>query len=195
MDGKADLHLHTTFSDGALSPSELIERARQAGLTTIAITDHDHTGGLEEAALSAGPNGIDVIPGVELSTSIGDADVHILAYFINRRMPPAGTSRAFQDRAAARAEKIVEKLNGHAYPADNRRGAPQGREGIGRPAAHRDGARGRGADRVVPGSVFTVYRVRQTRVREEIPGDAARGDRACRGGGRTLVPCAPVHVH
>ncbi|HUI65324.1 MAG TPA: PHP domain-containing protein, partial [Bacteroidota bacterium] len=47
MNGKADLHLHTTFSDGALSPRELLDRARLAGLSAISITDHDHTGALE----------------------------------------------------------------------------------------------------------------------------------------------------
>jgi predicted metal-dependent phosphoesterase TrpH len=117
MDGKADLHLHTTFSDGALSPSELLERARQAGLTTIAITDHDHTGGLDEAARSAALSGIDVVPGVELSTSVGEADVHILGYFIN-----PGDARlqehleVFRAERLKRAEKIVEKLNGMQIP-------------------------------------------------------------------------------
>jgi len=117
MDGKADLHLHTTFSDGALSPSELLERARQAGLTTIAITDHDHTGGLDEAARSAAQSGIDVVPGVELSTSVGDADVHILGYFFNPRDARLQEHlELFRAERLKRAEKIVERLNGMHLP-------------------------------------------------------------------------------
>jgi hypothetical protein len=117
MDGKADLHLHTTFSDGALSPSELIARASQAGLTTISITDHDHTGALDEAAASAAAHGIEVVPGVELSTIVGDADVHILGYFIDhhdqRLQEYLGLFRLERRK---RAERIVEKLNALRLP-------------------------------------------------------------------------------
>ena len=117
MDGKADLHLHTTFSDGALSPSELIERARQAGLTTISITDHDHTGALDEAAAFAASRGIVVIPGVELSTIVGEADVHILGYFINHRDKRLQEYlELFRSERRKRAERIVGKLNGMHLP-------------------------------------------------------------------------------
>jgi len=117
MDGKADLHLHTTFSDGALSPSELIERARQAGLTTISITDHDHTGALDEGAAAAARQGIVVIPGVELSTTVGDADVHILGYFINHRDSRLQEYLAlFRNERLKRAERIVGKLNAMHLP-------------------------------------------------------------------------------
>ena len=112
MDGKADLHLHTTFSDGALSPSELIERARQAGLTTISITDHDHTGALDEAAALAARHGIVVVPGVELSTIVGEADVHILGYFFNHRDKRLQEYlELFRLERLKRAERIVGKLN------------------------------------------------------------------------------------
>ncbi len=117
MDGKADLHLHTTFSDGALSPSELIERARHAGLTTISITDHDHTGALDEAAGLAAREGITVVPGVELSTIVGEADVHILGYFINHRDPRLQEYLGlFRNERLKRAERIVAKLNGLRLP-------------------------------------------------------------------------------
>ena len=117
MDGKADLHLHTTFSDGALSPSELIERARQAGLTTISITDHDHTGAIDEATALAARNGIVVIPGVELSTIVGEADVHILGYFINPRDTRLQEYLGiFRSERRRRAERIVGKLNGMHVP-------------------------------------------------------------------------------
>ncbi|HUI09929.1 MAG TPA: PHP domain-containing protein [Bacteroidota bacterium] len=117
MDGKADLHLHTTYSDGALSPSELVDRARQAGLTAISITDHDHTGALGEALALGARAGIEVIPGVELSTMVGESDVHILGYFID-----PGDARLqeylalFRVERRKRAERIVRKLNGLNVP-------------------------------------------------------------------------------
>ena len=117
MDGKADLHLHTTYSDGALSPSELLDRARQAGLTAISITDHDHTGALEEAMQVAAHRGIEVIPGVELSTMVGESDVHILGYFIDHRDARLQEYLAlFRSERRRRAERIVRKLNGLNVP-------------------------------------------------------------------------------
>jgi len=117
MDGKADLHLHTTYSDGALSPSELIDRARQAGLTAISITDHDHTGALDEAMQVAAHRGIEVIPGVELSTMVGESDVHILGYFIDHRDARLQEYLAlFRSERRRRAERIVRKLNSMNVP-------------------------------------------------------------------------------
>ena len=117
MDGKADLHLHTTYSDGALSPSELIERARQSGLTAISITDHDNTGALDEAVAIAARHGIEVIPGVELSTMVGESDVHILGYFFDRSDARLQEYLAlFRSERRKRAERIVRKLNGMNIP-------------------------------------------------------------------------------
>jgi len=135
MDGKADLHLHTSFSDGALSPRELIDRASQAGLNTIAITDHDHTGALDEAYELGKPAGIDVIPGVELSTSVGEQDVHILGYCFDHR--DAGLQEylsVFRRERLKRAERIVEKLNGLRIPLSLEAVLDQAGEGsVGRP--------------------------------------------------------------
>ncbi len=117
MDGKADLHLHTSFSDGALSPRELIDRARLAGLSTIAITDHDHTGALDEAYDLGKQAGIEVIAGVELSTSVGEQDVHILGYCFDHR--DAGLQEhlsLFRQERLKRAERIVGKLNSLQIP-------------------------------------------------------------------------------
>jgi len=117
MDGKADLHLHSTFSDGALSPRELLDRARQAGLTAISITDHDHTGALDEATTIAAPLGIEVIPGVELSTMVGESDVHILGYFFDHHDARLQEYLAlFRSERRKRAERIVRKLNGMNVP-------------------------------------------------------------------------------
>ena len=117
MDGKADLHLHTIYSDGALSPSQLLDRARQEGLTAISITDHDHTGALDEATQLAARQGIEVIPGVELSTMVGESDVHILGYFIDYRDARLQEYLAlFRSERRRRAERIVRKLNSLNVP-------------------------------------------------------------------------------
>jgi hypothetical protein len=112
MDGKADLHLHTSFSDGVFSPRELIDRVRLAGLNTIAITDHDHTGALEQASALGKQAGIEVIAGVELSTSVGEQDIHILGYFFDAGNPDLQKHLViFREERLKRAERIVEKLN------------------------------------------------------------------------------------
>ena len=117
MDGRADLHLHTSFSDGALSPPDLLLHARQAGLTVISVTDHDHTGALEEA-MTLGPSlGMEVIPGVELSTNIDNQDLHLLGYFFdldNSRFQQY--LRMFRDERHLRAQRIVERLHGLKIP-------------------------------------------------------------------------------
>ena len=78
-----DLHLHTTASDGRLSPSELVKLAAHQGLKQISISDHDSTEGLAEAFEEAQkfPE-LRIIPGIELSTDIPGDEIHMLGYFI-----------------------------------------------------------------------------------------------------------------
>ncbi len=80
-----DLHLHTTASDGALSPSTLVARAGSVGLTIVSVTDHDTTGGLEEAGAAARAAGITLITGIEITSVEDGQDVHILGYFFEPR--------------------------------------------------------------------------------------------------------------
>ena len=77
MRGKADLHTHTTHSDGANSPQELIEKAAKAGIDVISITDHDNIKGFKEAYETGKKLGIEVIPGVEISSEISLSLIHI----------------------------------------------------------------------------------------------------------------------
>jgi predicted metal-dependent phosphoesterase TrpH len=135
MDGKADLHVHTTFSDGSLSPREIVELAKNAGVTTISITDHDHIGALDEARQVGRTLGVDVIPGVELSASVEDQDIHILGYFIdcaNDRL--LDYLSHLRTERFKRAERIVEKLNELNVPLPFNAVLEQAKHGsIGRP--------------------------------------------------------------
>ena len=79
----ADLHLHTRFSDGTEPPQRVVELAREAGLSAIAITDHDNTEAFAIAAPVAKQLGIELIPGIEMSASIAGREVHILGFFID----------------------------------------------------------------------------------------------------------------
>lgn len=83
MSKKADLHVHTNFSDGTCSPQEVVKNANQLGISCIAITDHDCVDGIEPAMEEGEKLGIEIIPGVELTAEIKDEEIHILGYFID----------------------------------------------------------------------------------------------------------------
>jgi predicted metal-dependent phosphoesterase TrpH len=84
--GRADLHLHTTHSDGTYSPAEVVELARRSGLAALAITDHDTLGAIPAARAAAG-SALEVIAGVEISTEFRGRELHLLAYFVNPTDP------------------------------------------------------------------------------------------------------------
>ena len=92
-----DLHTHSLASDGSLTPSELVRHAKEAGLAAIALSDHDTTAGLREAAATAKEIGIELLPAIEFSV-ISDTETHILGLMINPDCP------ALQD-AIARSQK------------------------------------------------------------------------------------------
>ena len=80
---EADLHTHTTASDGTERPAANVQMAFDAGLGAIAITDHDTVSGVAEALLAGRELGIEVVPGVEISTVAGGQDIHVLGYYID----------------------------------------------------------------------------------------------------------------
>ena len=132
---RVDLHLHTTASDGALAPAELVREAKARGLECIAITDHDSTNGIEEALAEGAVQGVQVIPGIEMSTDIPRAEVHILGYFLDYRDDGfQKTLQQLRDGRRDRAEKIVAKLGemGMLVPWD-RVLEVAGRGSVGRP--------------------------------------------------------------
>ena len=107
-----DLHLHTTASDGRLTPTELVNLAAKRGLKVIALTDHDSTEGLAEAVDAAKnlPH-LTIIPGIELSIDVPGNEIHILAYFIRYEDGDLqNTLQKFRRGRVQRAQRMVDKL-------------------------------------------------------------------------------------
>lgn len=111
---RADFHCHSTASDGRLTPTELVDLAAKRGVRIMALTDHDSIEGVGEALRAAEKHrGFTVIPGVEMSTDIPGAEVHVLGYFLD----PAdeelqATLARLRDSRVDRARRMVEKLRG-----------------------------------------------------------------------------------
>ncbi len=80
-----DLHLHSTFSDGTFTPTELVRMAREAGISALSITDHDTVDGTAESIASGAVHGVRVISGVELSVYFDDVHFHLLGYCFDHR--------------------------------------------------------------------------------------------------------------
>jgi len=109
--GWADLHVHTTWSDGVFSPEFMVQKASEAGLRAIAITDHDAVRGIDEAVEAGNKMDVEIVPGIELSTSNGIHDVHILGYFFDPHCSDMlEYVRYFQEERVKRARKIIDKL-------------------------------------------------------------------------------------
>ncbi len=110
--GNVDLHLHTTASDGAMRPSEIVRYAKKKRLRAIAITDHDTIEGLEEGVSEGERIGFEVIPGIEISAEHSSGSMHLLGYFFDIRHPLLKERLVFlQNARAERNPKIVAKLN------------------------------------------------------------------------------------
>jgi 3',5'-nucleoside bisphosphate phosphatase len=108
----ADLHLHTSYSDGNLSPVELMKKVSNIGLNCISIVDHDIVDATEEAIELGKKFDIEVIPGVELSTNVDNIDIHMIGYFIDHKNETLlDYLKFFREERLKRAERIVNKLN------------------------------------------------------------------------------------
>ena len=115
-----DLHTHSNRSDGSLTPGELVARAAAAGIEVLALTDHDTTAGLDEAARGAADAGIRLVPGVELSASWRAQSIHVLGLWID---PAAPQLRARLDsqlqRRRLRMQRICARLGTLGLPGDD----------------------------------------------------------------------------
>lgn len=106
-----DLHIHSTFSDGTLRPSEIVSLAKRKGLQAISITDHDTTEGIEEALEAGCQVEIEVITGIELSTTHNDRHIHLLGYLFNHLEQNFLTNiESIQKARDERNLRIIEKL-------------------------------------------------------------------------------------
>lgn len=111
MRDKYDLHCHSTASDGALAPAEVVRRAHRQGVTALALTDHDTTAGLQEAAQAADDCGMRLIPGIELSALYANQCLHIIGLNIDAGQPILIEGLVKQQALREqRALKIAEKL-------------------------------------------------------------------------------------
>ena len=117
-----DLHVHSSESDGTLTPEEVVFAAKEAGLSAIALTDHDTCSGVKKAQATALKTGIELVPGIELSTAYllpngEEKEIHVVGLFIDTENAPllekTAEFRSFRDK---RNEKMVEALQKEGFP-------------------------------------------------------------------------------
>jgi predicted metal-dependent phosphoesterase TrpH len=137
-----DLHTHTTASDGRAAPAELVARARAAGVTVLAVTDHDTLAGCTAAADACGNAGIEFVTGIEVSAVRDEVDVHVLGYFLDAGSPALGAFLAAQrQKRVDRVGRMLAKLAELGMPLDGdailRAGLAQPGRSIGRPVLAR----------------------------------------------------------
>jgi predicted metal-dependent phosphoesterase TrpH len=117
--GRADLHMHTTHSDGTYTPAQVLDLARRSGLAAVAVTDHDTLDGVAPTQQAAAGTGVEVVPAVEISTAYRGRELHLLAYFVrldDERLQAA--LRRLRDDRAERFWEMVERLRGCGVSLD-----------------------------------------------------------------------------
>ncbi len=106
-----DLHTHSGCSDGSLTPTELAEEAKRSGVSAIALTDHDSVRGIDEILKAGEEYGMEIIPGVELSTEYGPEEVHVVGLFIDHKNEALlAQLQAFRDNRDNRNLKMIDRL-------------------------------------------------------------------------------------
>ena len=135
MMGSIDLHVHSTASDGTLTPAEIVDMAERRAIEVIALTDHDTVAGVDEALERAAGTRVRVIPGVEISADDEGVQAHVLGYFINHTDASLVSElHRFSEARLDRAYCILEKLHalGISLPSDHLGDGVQG-GAVGRP--------------------------------------------------------------
>ncbi|MFC0470066.1 PHP domain-containing protein [Halalkalibacter kiskunsagensis] len=110
-EGYFDLHVHTKASDGDYTPTEVVRKAKEAGLKTIAITDHDTLNGIDEAQKAGERLGVQVIPAIELSTKYKGKSIDILGYNITAGEELKKILLRMREGREERAKRIIEKFD------------------------------------------------------------------------------------
>jgi 3',5'-nucleoside bisphosphate phosphatase len=133
--GKVDLHLHSTESDGRLSPTALVELAHRNGVSRMSLTDHDTTNGLVEARAVGQRLGVEVIPGIEVSVDIPGSEIHMIGLFLDYEQPDFQEMLSkFRAGRLGRAEGMVQRLNDLGVPISMERVLEiAGEASVGRP--------------------------------------------------------------
>ncbi|MBF0217497.1 MAG: PHP domain-containing protein [Candidatus Omnitrophica bacterium] len=109
----ADLHIHTCYSDGSLTPEQVVDLACEAGLGAVSVTDHDCVEGVRPAMSAAKAKGIEVIPGVEISCEISGQEIHLLGYFIDLDDDVLNAKLAvMKENRLERMRGMIKLLNG-----------------------------------------------------------------------------------
>lgn len=138
-----DLHTHSTASDGAFAPADVVAHASRAGLATIALTDHDTVAGVDEARAAGERLGVHVIAGIELSAVDGAREIHLLGLHLESTAPIDRELAAFRETRISRAEEIVARLNALQVPVTFDAVLAEAGEGaVGRPHVARAIVRG-----------------------------------------------------
>jgi 3',5'-nucleoside bisphosphate phosphatase len=106
--GRADLHTHTTHSDGLYTPAQIVELARRSGLAAVAVTDHDALGGVGVARAAAAGSGVEVVAGVEITAEYRGRELHLLGYFFRPDDGPLNV--ALEKLRRGRAERFQEMV-------------------------------------------------------------------------------------
>ena len=122
MDKNIDLHVHSTASDGTLTPTQVVKEAQRLQIRAIALTDHDSTDGIAEALSAGEAYQAEVIPGVELSTEYLEAEIHVVGLFIDPENETLSRQLlAFRDNRDNRNLKMIERLReeGFSITAEN----------------------------------------------------------------------------
>jgi hypothetical protein len=120
MTGGVDLHSHTTASDGALAPRELVRTAVRHGVRVLAVTDHDSTEGLAEAMAEAAQHPLlTIVPGLEINCDVDGGEVHVLGYYVEHEAPWFQEFlREQRAERRARIHRLAERLGELGMPID-----------------------------------------------------------------------------
>jgi 3',5'-nucleoside bisphosphate phosphatase len=114
--GRADLHLHTTFSDGTYTPAQVVDLAKRSGLSAIAITDHDTLAGIAPARSAAGSS-LEVVSGVEITAEFRGRELHLLGYFFDLNNPALNASLDhLRSQRVGRFHEMIDRLAALGVP-------------------------------------------------------------------------------
>ena len=107
-----DLHTHSSFSDGSMTPEQLVAEAERQGLAAVALTDHDTVGGVERFLAAGKGSAVRAVPGVEISVDYAVGTMHVLGYFVDHHHPALlGRMKELQSGRSDRNDEILRRLN------------------------------------------------------------------------------------